>query len=233
MRAVLQRVISARVEVEGHIVSQIGPGLLVLVGLLDSDTEKDAEYICRKILNTRIFHNEETGRSWDLNVMQKGYEVLLVSQFTLYGMLKGNKLDFHVAMPPERAKTCYESFVQRVSKAYKSDAVKDGLFGAMMQVHLVNDGPVTIQLDSRKDTTAELNQSGKRSVGGRARCRAIGRDLLKLNVNQFSCRSAGALRAVPVPVCRLQTPRGQFRTEPQLRFSAPSGALGFLPCAFR
>ncbi|OAE22397.1 hypothetical protein AXG93_2318s1440 [Marchantia polymorpha subsp. ruderalis] len=69
-------------------------------------------------------------------VMQKGYEVLLVSQFTLYGQLKGNKLDFHVAMPPERAKPFYESFVARVAKAYEDDRVKDGVFGAMMQARL-------------------------------------------------------------------------------------------------
>ncbi|KAL3702015.1 hypothetical protein R1sor_020037 [Riccia sorocarpa] len=235
MRAVLQRVISARVEVEGRIVSQIGPGLLVLVGLLESDTDKDAEYICRKILNTRIFNNEETGKPWDLNVMQKGYEVLLVSQFTLYGMLKGNKLDFHVAMAPERAKPFYESFVQRVSKAYSPDAVKDGLFGAMMQVHLVNDGPVTIQLDSRKETSAELKQSGKGSVSGGARFRALGRDLVKQHVNTFSSRSSsGALRTVPVlAVCRFRAAKAPFRTDFQLRFPALNCAFGFLACSFR
>ncbi|KAJ7570640.1 hypothetical protein O6H91_01G129700 [Diphasiastrum complanatum] len=82
--------------------------------------------------------------------MQKNYEVLLVSQFTLYGLLKGNKPDFHLAMPPQQAEPFYNSFAAKVSKAYKPELVKDGIFGAMMQIHLVNDGPVTMHLDSRK-----------------------------------------------------------------------------------
>lgn len=148
MRAVVQRVASASVEVEGRIVSAIGPGLLVLVGLHESDVESDADYICRKVLNMRLFPNAKTGKTWDRNVMQENLEVLLVSQFTLYGVLKGNKPDFHVAMPPEKARTFYDSVVERFRKAYKPDAVKDGIFGAMMKVNLVNDGPVTMQLES-------------------------------------------------------------------------------------
>ncbi|XP_019246131.1 PREDICTED: D-tyrosyl-tRNA(Tyr) deacylase [Nicotiana attenuata] len=148
MRAVVQRVVSASVEVEGRIVSAIGPGLLVLVGLHESDVDSDADYICRKVLNMRLFPNEETGKTWDLSVVQKSYEILLVSQFTLYGILKGNKPDFHVAMPPEKAKPFYASLVEKFQKAYKQDAVKDGIFGAMMKVNLVNDGPVTMHLDS-------------------------------------------------------------------------------------
>ncbi|CAN6689724.1 unnamed protein product [Malus baccata var. baccata] len=149
MRAVVQRVASASVEVEGRIVSEIGPGLLVLVGLHDSDSTSDADYICRKVLNMRLFPNESTGRGWDQNVMQRNYEVLLVSQFTLYGILKGNKPDFHVAMPPQKAKPFYASVVESFRKSYKPDAVKDGVFGAMMKVNLVNDGPVTMQIDSQ------------------------------------------------------------------------------------
>ncbi|CAK9876169.1 unnamed protein product [Sphagnum jensenii] len=159
MRAVVQRVLSARVEVEGRIVSEIGPGLLVLIGLLDSDVDADADFICRKVLNMRLFHNDKNGKAWDQNVMQKSYSVLLVSQFTLYGVLKGNKPDFHVAMPPQQAKPFYEAIVQKFSKAYRPDAVKDGLFGAMMQVHLVNDGPVTMQLDSHKSSASDSNST--------------------------------------------------------------------------
>ncbi|KAK4770802.1 hypothetical protein SAY87_031334 [Trapa incisa] len=157
MRAVVQRVISASVEVEGRIVSEIGPGLLVLVGLHESDTDSDAEYICRKVLNMRLFPNESTGRGWDQNVMQMNYGVLLVSQFTLYGFLKGNKPDFHVAMPPQMAKPFYESLVERFRKAYSPDAVKDGIFGAKMKVNLVNDGPVTMQLDSSPSLPRNTN----------------------------------------------------------------------------
>ncbi|KAG7012459.1 D-tyrosyl-tRNA(Tyr) deacylase, partial [Cucurbita argyrosperma subsp. argyrosperma] len=177
MRAVVQRVASASVEVDGRTVSEIGPGLLVLVGVHDSDTNSDAEYICRKVLNMRLFPNESTSKAWDLNViiytlfssisirliptrsdlpllsllivMQKNYEVLLVSQFTLYGILKGNKPDFHVAMPPQTAKPFYASVVERFGKSYKPDAIKDGVFGAKMKVNLVNDGPVTMQIDSK------------------------------------------------------------------------------------
>ncbi|XP_030552350.2 D-aminoacyl-tRNA deacylase isoform X2 [Rhodamnia argentea] len=152
MRAVVQRVASASVEVEGRTVSEIGPGLLFFVGIHESDTDSDADYICRKVLNMRLFTNESTGRGWDQNVMQKNHGVLLVSQFTLYGFLKGNKPDFHVAMPPQKAKPFYESLVERFRKAYSPDAVKDGLFGAMMKVNLVNDGPVTMQLDSLQST---------------------------------------------------------------------------------
>ncbi|CAN1149946.1 D-aminoacyl-tRNA deacylase [Linum perenne] len=159
MRAVVQRVESAGVEVDGRLVSEIGPGLLVLVGIHESDTEADADYICRKVLNMRLFTNDATGRGWDQNVMQKNYGVLLgnveflitinqVSQFTLYGIMKGNKPDFHVAMPPQKAKPFYESLVEKFRKSYNPDAVKDGVFGAMMKVNLINDGPVTMQLDS-------------------------------------------------------------------------------------
>ncbi|KAG7019595.1 D-tyrosyl-tRNA(Tyr) deacylase, partial [Cucurbita argyrosperma subsp. argyrosperma] len=122
MRAVVQRVASASVEVDGRTVSEIGPGLLVLVGLHDSDSESDAEYICRKVLNMRLFPNQSTGKAWDLNVMQKNYEVLLesihlltipggwqpVSQFTLYGMLKGNKPTFMwQCLPKSQTLLCF------------------------------------------------------------------------------------------------------------------------------
>ncbi|KAK1414550.1 hypothetical protein QVD17_30296 [Tagetes erecta] len=148
MKAVVQRVASASVEVDGRMVSAIGAGLLVLVGVHELDTHSDVDYICRKVLNMRLFPNEQNGKTWDQNVMQKNYEVLLVSQFTLYGILKGNKPDFHLAMPPDKAKSMYASLVQTFQTTYKSNAVKDGVFGAMMKVNLVNDGPVTMQLES-------------------------------------------------------------------------------------
>mmetsp|Transcript_21692 Transcript_21692/g.36265 ORF Transcript_21692/g.36265 Transcript_21692/m.36265 type:complete len:154 (-) Transcript_21692:334-795(-) len=148
MRAVIQRVTSASVEVGGEIVSSIGPGILCLIGLKDGDVEADAEFICRKVLNVRLFENAESGKAWDKSVVDKGYEVLLVSQFTLYGYLKGNKPDFHLAMPPAKAREEYDAFVARVRKGHKPDMVKDGVFGAKMNVQLVNDGPVTFTIDS-------------------------------------------------------------------------------------
>jgi len=149
MRVVIQRVSSAHVTVQGQLVSKIGPGLCVLVGLSRNDTEKDAEYMCRKILNTRLWPNKD-GRPWSMSVAQQNYEVLLVSQFTLHCVLKGNKPDFHNAMNPDQAKLFWSSFVGRVQKAYLPLRVFDGVFGAMMAVSLVNDGPVTITLDSAR-----------------------------------------------------------------------------------
>ncbi|XP_076917075.1 uncharacterized protein LOC143577004 [Bidens hawaiensis] len=157
MKAVIQRVASASVEVEGRTVSAIGPGLLVLIGIHDLDTDSDADYICRKVLNMRLFHNQNSGKTWDQNVMQMNYEVLLVSQFTLYGILKGNKPDFHLAMAPDRAKSMYASVVERFKTSYRSNAVRDGVFGAMMKVNLVNDGPVTMQLESPQSPSNTKN----------------------------------------------------------------------------
>ncbi|XP_072965986.1 uncharacterized protein [Typha angustifolia] len=169
MRAVVQRVLSAAVEVEGRAISEIGPGLLVLVGIHESDADSDADYICRKVLNMGLFPNENTGKAWDQSVMQRKFEVLVVSQFTLYGTLKGNKPDFHVAMPPQKAKPFYSSLIEKFCQAYTANAVKDGIFGAMMKVNLVNDGPVTMQLDSStmkdssqpRNDTCELEKDGE------------------------------------------------------------------------
>ncbi|KAI5064337.1 hypothetical protein GOP47_0021007 [Adiantum capillus-veneris] len=127
MRAVVQRVLSAKVVVDGETISQIGPGILVLVGLLESDVDFDADFICRKALNMRIFPNEQNGKAWDQSVMQRNYEVLLVSQFTLYGIMKGNKPDFHVAMTPQLAKPFYNSLVEKFRKAYVRDRVQGSL----------------------------------------------------------------------------------------------------------
>ncbi|CAI5492311.1 unnamed protein product, partial [Closterium sp. Naga37s-1] len=120
-------------RVEGRVVAEIGAGLCVLVGVMAGDGEQDCDYMCRKILNLRLWPNEKTGKAWDQSVSQRGYEVLLVSQFTLYGQPKGNKLDFHVAMPPQEASAFYDAFVHRVRRAYHPDRVKDGIFGAMME----------------------------------------------------------------------------------------------------
>jgi len=149
MRAVLQRVTRASVEVDGRVVASIGPGLLCLVGCAQGDTDEDAEYICRKILECRLFSSEDTGRAWSRGVRACGLEVLLVSQFTLHAQLKGHKPDFHRAMPPQEASAFYARFVERVRRSYVPDRVSDGVFGAMMRVQLENDGPVTLCLDSR------------------------------------------------------------------------------------
>ncbi|XP_014385598.1 PREDICTED: D-tyrosyl-tRNA(Tyr) deacylase 1 [Myotis brandtii] len=101
----------------------------------------------RKILNLRVFE-DESGKNWSKSVMDKQYEVLCVSQFTLQCVLKGNKPDFHLAMPTEQAESFYNSFLEQLRKTYRPELIKDGKFGAYMQVHIQNDGPVTIELES-------------------------------------------------------------------------------------
>ena len=145
MRAVIQRVNSASVEVEGKLISKIEKGLLVLVGIHKEDTQKDAGYIIRKILNLRVFESEKS--FMDKSVQDLELEILLVSQFTLYADLrKGNRPSFDKAMPPAQAKIFYENFVEKFRENYPK--TKDGVFGAYMQVSLVNDGPLTIILDN-------------------------------------------------------------------------------------
>ncbi|KAA3672177.1 D-tyrosyl-tRNA(Tyr) deacylase, partial [Paragonimus westermani] len=148
MRAVIQRVKEASVTVNGSLISQIGRGILVFIGLSSKDTKKDTDYIVRKILNLRLFPNEDGSRRWDRSVKDLDLEVLCVSQFTLYCELKGNKLDFHQAMEPTLSEQAYSTCISQLRQAYSPDRVKDGVFGAMMDVQLVNDGPVTISLDS-------------------------------------------------------------------------------------
>ncbi|KAJ0410357.1 hypothetical protein P43SY_002689 [Pythium insidiosum] len=148
MRVVLQRVTNASVRVDGEVVGQIGKGLVCLVGITRDDTEEDAEFCCRRLLNARLWEDEK-GTSWKSSVISNGYEVLLVSQFTLYGFFQGNKPDFHLAMAPAPAKEFYHAFCDRVRAAHSADKVAEGIFGAMMEVSLVNDGPVTMTIDSR------------------------------------------------------------------------------------
>jgi D-tyrosyl-tRNA(Tyr) deacylase len=135
MRAVVQRVTSASVTVDGELVSRIGPGLLCLIGVRDGDTDADAEFIARKLLNCRLWPSEK--KAWDLSVTAQGYELLCVSQFTLHGRLSGNKPDFSKAKGPAAARDFYGAFVERLRSTYRPEAVKDGVFGAMMSVELV------------------------------------------------------------------------------------------------
>lgn len=145
MKAVIQRVCSASVEVEGGCVSEIGPGLVCLIGIERDDTDKDRDYIIRKILKLRIFPDDKSRMS--KSVQDINGQVLLISQFTLYGdCSKGNRPSFDRAMKPDQAKAFYENFYTSFECQYKH--VKDGIFGAMMKVSLVNDGPVTIIIES-------------------------------------------------------------------------------------
>ncbi|CAH8514401.1 unnamed protein product [Schistosoma margrebowiei] len=156
MRAVVQRVKQASVSVNDSIISQIGRGILVLIGLSRRDTENDMEYMVRKILNIRLFPSQDGIKRWDKSVKDLNLEILCVSQFTLYSELKGNKLDFHYAMDPKLSKDIYSQLINQLKKNYNEDKVKDGIFGAMMDVSLINDGPVTITLDSNPDISRSL-----------------------------------------------------------------------------
>ncbi len=147
MRAVIQRVSSAAVDVNGRTVSEIKEGLLILIGLHSGDTEKDREYITNKILNLRIFN--DSNDIMNLSLKDRGGEVLLVSQFTLYGNAnKGNRPSYAAAMPSDKAEIFFAEFVADFRD--KFPGVKSGLFGAHMKVRLINDGPVTILIDSKK-----------------------------------------------------------------------------------
>jgi len=147
MRAVIQRVKSAVVTVNDEVVGRIGPGLLVLAGVGKDDGQSDVDYIAQKIATLRLFsHN---GRLLDLNVGEIGGGVLVVSQFTIFGdCRKGRRPSFDQAAPPELAESLYEALVAALQK--HGLPVETGVFRAMMEVSLVNDGPVTVLLDSRK-----------------------------------------------------------------------------------
>ena len=147
MRAVIQRVSRASVKVEDRVVGEIERGLLVLLGVGQIDTETDADYLAEKITGLRVFEDEN--EKMNLSVQDVGGAVLAVSQFTLYGdVRKGKRPSFDSAARPERAKELYEHFVAQVRA--KGLRCETGIFQAMMHVELVNDGPVTILLDSGK-----------------------------------------------------------------------------------
>jgi D-tyrosyl-tRNA(Tyr) deacylase len=147
MRAVVQRVGRAQVSVDGEIVGAIGRGLLVLLGVSHGDTDADAGYLAEKIAGLRIFE-DENGKM-NLDTAAVGGAILVVSQFTLYGdVRRGKRPSFDAAAPPERARELFEYFVERIRAA--GLPCQTGRFQEMMQVELVNEGPVTILLDSTK-----------------------------------------------------------------------------------
>lgn len=147
MRAVLQRVSRASVKVEGEIVGSIGPGLLVLLGVARDDTERDAELLASRSAELRIF-DDDTGRP-NLSLLEVGAEMLVVSQFTLLAnTARGRRPSYILAASAEDANRLYQHYVSEAAKRVRK--VATGRFQAMMHVELVNDGPVTIILDSRK-----------------------------------------------------------------------------------
>ena len=147
MRALLQRATRGSVKVEGEIVGSIGPGMVVLLGVGREDTSSEAEAIAGKLARLRIFDDDQ-GRP-NLSLLETGRELLLVSQFTLYGnSRKGNRPSFIEAAPPELAERLYHEVAELLRSHLGRDRVAMGRFGAMMEVALVNDGPYTLTLDT-------------------------------------------------------------------------------------
>jgi D-aminoacyl-tRNA deacylase len=148
VRALVQRVQRASVTVDGIETAAIGPGLLVLLGVTATDTDKDADWLADKVRALRVFPDEQGRMNEPLN----DREVLCVSQFTLYGdTRKGNRPSYVAAAPPEHAAPLYDRFCARLG-------ARKGVFGAMMAVELVNDGPVTLMLETRQQTAASAGQ---------------------------------------------------------------------------
>lgn len=147
MRVVIQRVKEAHVDVDGVTVGTIQTGLLVLVGVTSTDIREDADYLADKIVQLRIFPDDL--KRMNRSLLEAGGQLLVISQFTLYGdCRKGRRPSFDAAAPPEQAKSLYDYFVERLRTS--NTLVETGVFQAEMAVYLVNDGPVTFVLDSNK-----------------------------------------------------------------------------------
>ena len=149
MRAVIQRVNGANVKVDNEIVGEIGKGLVVLLGIGKNDERKDIEYITNKIVNLRIFQDND--EKFNKSLLDISGELLIVSQFTLYGdCRKGRRPSFDQAESIEKSKEIYKNFVEFIKSKYPQITVQEGVFQAYMEVNLSNDGPVTFILDSKK-----------------------------------------------------------------------------------
>ncbi len=148
MKALIQRVSKASVTIDGKMHSSIEKGLLILLGIKVHDTAEDAQYIAEKSCSLRIFEDEQ--QKMNLSVREVGGSVLAVSQFTLYGdTRRGNRPSFIDAAPPAEAEPLYNIFVDQLRQMLGNDRVSTGLFRAMMDVELVNNGPVTVMLESK------------------------------------------------------------------------------------
>ena len=146
MIALIQRVKRSSVSINGEVISSIGRGFNILLGILDGDTKEDISKLVKKIVKLRIFNNE-CGK-FDLSIGDIDGEVLVVSQFTLGANCKrGNRPSFSNAMAPQKAKELYSEFIEQLKSSIE---VKSGIFGANMEIEIINDGPVTIILDSNK-----------------------------------------------------------------------------------
>jgi D-aminoacyl-tRNA deacylase len=149
MRVLVQRVLEASVNVDGKCVGKIGKGLLLFAGFEDADDSSDIEYAVKKVVNLRIF--DDDNGVMNHSVLEKGGDILLISQFTLQAQTrKGNRPSYIKAAKPDKAIPMYESYIAALSTAMSKD-IETGIFGADMKVSLINDGPVTIWIDTKTD----------------------------------------------------------------------------------
>ena len=146
MKLVVQRVTNSSVEVDGEIVGQIDEGLMVLVGFGVNDSEREADYLAKKLVKLRIFQDEN--KRMNLSVKDIGGKLLLIPQFTLYASTKKNRPSFHKALAPDDATELFDYFADRCRESVE---VETGIFGAYMKVNLLNNGPVTILLEKEFD----------------------------------------------------------------------------------
>lgn len=150
MIALTQRVIETSVTVDSQLIDVISQGLLVLLGVRQEDNDNDAKYLAAKTVNLRVFSDEND--KMNLSLLDTGFEILVVSQFTLHADTRhGNRPSFTEAAEPEKANELYKSYINELKDLIGHDKVREGRFGAMMKVKLVNDGPVTIILRSKND----------------------------------------------------------------------------------
>lgn len=159
MKVIVQKVHSSKITVEDDEVCSIGPGLCVFVGFCKNDTEKDVDYMVKKLLALKLFEDKITGKKWNKNVKDSEYEVLCVSQFSLYNKIKGNTLEFHQAMQTDDAREFYYSFLKKLGQNYCDEKIKDGRYGVVRVVHIQNDGPVTITLESPVSDQSHKDQN--------------------------------------------------------------------------
>lgn len=150
MRALLQRVLMAKVSVDSTVISEIGRGILAYIGIEASDTAADETYIVNKVLSCRLFESQD-GKAWGASAATLGLPLLVVSQFTLSASCKKPKPDFHRAMSADRAREVFVRVIDALRSTHPSgaSAISTGQFQAMMQVYSVNDGPVTVLIDSK------------------------------------------------------------------------------------
>ncbi|KAL2045537.1 hypothetical protein N7G274_001965 [Stereocaulon virgatum] len=168
MKAVLQRVASASVTVDSHLVSSIGKGVLVFAAVAAEDTRKEVESMAAKVLKLKLWPDDSGATKWKQSVQDIKGEVLCVSQFTLLASTKkGTKPDFHGAAAGGQAKELYDHFVSKVQELYDPEKIKNGVFQAMMEVNIQNSGPVTIEIETNPPRSLGGSKKEEKATEGR------------------------------------------------------------------